>query len=108
LLLGTVLLILLGGCGPGLPFTQHPDPNAAAAVQQAGPLVQDCQARFKAYLKATPVKWDGAGPSITRTDETISIRLEAEPTAATTIDPIDYHCDYDTKTGQLDSDGRVP
>jgi hypothetical protein len=106
LLLSATVLTLLGGCGPGWPFSQHPDPNAAQAVQQAQPLVQDCQARFKGWLGATPVKWD-AGPIITRADGTISIRLEAEPTAQTAIDAVDYRCDYDDKTGQLDTAGPV-
>ena len=106
LLPSAALLIALGGCGPGLPFSQHPDPNAAAAVQQAGPLVQDCQARFKGWLGATPAKWD-TGPTITRADDTVSIRLEAQPTAPTAIDAIDYHCDYDSKTGELESAGPV-
>jgi hypothetical protein len=106
LLLSAAVPILLGGCGPGLPFSQHPDPNAAQAVVQAGPEVQDCQARFKAWLGATPVKWD-TGPTITRTEETVSIRLEAQPTAPTVIDPVDYHCDYDGKSGELSSAGPV-
>ncbi len=106
LLLSAALQTTLGGCGLGLPFSQHPDPYAAQAVQQAGPEVQDCQARFKAWLGATPVKWD-TGPTITRADDTVSIRLEAQPTAPTANDAVDYHCDYDGKTGELSSAGPV-
>jgi hypothetical protein len=106
LLLSAALLIPLGGCGLGWPFGQHPDPNAAQTAQQAGPLVQDCQARFQSWLGTTPVRWD-TGPIITRADETVSIGLEAQPTASTAIDAIDYHCDYDAKSGQLDSAGPV-
>jgi hypothetical protein len=103
-LLGAAMLALLAGCGPGLPFSQHPDPNAAQTVQQADPLVQDCQGRFRTSLGKTPVKWD-TGPTITHTGETVSIRLEAQPTAETAIDPVQYSCDY--TNGQLDTAGPV-
>jgi hypothetical protein len=104
LLLSVAMLIVLSGCGLGWPFSQHPDPNAAQTVQQAEPLVQDCRGRFKSWLGATAVKWD-TGPSITHTGETISIRLEAQPTAPTAIDPVQYSCDYEN--GQFVTAGPV-
>ena len=94
LLLSAAVLPLLAGCGLGWPFTQHPDPNAAQAVQQAGPLVTDCQGRFKSWLGATDVQWQ-TGPIITRTGNTVSIRLEAQPTSSTAIDALHYGCEYE-------------
>jgi len=105
-LLITAMLAVLAGCGPGLPFSQHPDPNAAKAVVDAQPLVLDCQSRFKTWLGSTPVISDStAAPSITRTDETLSIRLEAIPTGTNAIDPLQFNCDYDN--GQLTTAGPV-
>ena len=104
ILMGAAMLALLSGCGPGLPFSQHPDPNAAQTVQQADPLVQDCQGRFKTWLGTTPVKWE-AGPTITHTGDGVNIRLEAQPTAPNAIDPLQFSCDY--TSGQLDTAGPV-
>jgi hypothetical protein len=104
LLLSAAMLTVLSGCGLGWPFGQHPDPNAAQAVQQSAPLVQDCQGRFKTWLGATPAKQD-TGPTITRSGDVISIRLEAESSSPTAIDAIQFHCDYEN--GQLDSAGPV-
>jgi hypothetical protein len=105
-LLITAMPALLAGCGPGLPFSQHPDPNAAQVVVDAQPLVLDCQSRFRTWLGSTPVIWDGtAAPSITRTEETISIRLEAIPTGSNALDPLQFSCDYDN--GQFNTAGPV-
>ena len=104
--LSAATLTLLAGCGPGLPFSQHPDPYAAQTVAQAEPLVEDCRSRFKTWLANTPVSWEGgAGPSITHAGESVSIRLEAQPISPTAIDPIQFSCQYDN--GQLDSAGQV-
>jgi hypothetical protein len=105
--LSAAALALLAGCGPGLPFTQHPDPNAAQTVIQAGPMVQDCEGRFKKWLGTTPVTWDReAGPTITRTGDSVSIRLAAMPTAPSAIDPLQYSCNYDGS--ETVSAGPVP
>ena len=105
-LLITAMPALLAGCGPGLPFSQHPDPNAAQAVVDAQPLVLDCQSRFKTWLGGTPVICDGtAAPSITRTEESVSIRLEAIPTGPNALDPLLFNCDYDN--GQFATAGPV-
>jgi|GEM_PF-5165016 hypothetical protein len=107
-LLSAGLLAALADCegGLGLPFTQHPDPAAAEAVASTEPLVQDCRSRFKTWLGKTPVNWEGgAGPSITRTGESVNIRLEALPTGPEAIDPIEFSCDYDN--GQFDTAGPV-
>jgi hypothetical protein len=105
-LLITAMLAGLADCGPGLPFSQHPDPNAAQAVVDAQPLVLDCQNRFKSWLGSTPVISDGtAAPSITRTDETVSIRLEAIPNGTNAIDLLLFNCDYEN--GQLATAGPV-
>jgi hypothetical protein len=107
ILLCAVALAALNGCGLGWPLSQHPDPNAAQAVAQAGPLVQDCQGRFQSWLGATAVKWDDAGPTITRTGEAISIRLAAQPTGPQAIDAVQFSCDYDNG-GTLSLAGPVP
>ena len=104
-MLSAAALALLAGCAPGLPFMHHADPDAAAAVEQTQSLVQDCQGRFETWLGTTPVTRD-TGPSITRTGEIVSIRLEAQPTAAEAIDPVQYNCDY--VDGQLAAAGPVP
>jgi hypothetical protein len=91
------MLTALTGCGLGWPMTQHPDPNAAEAVAQAEPLVKDCQNRFQSWLGKTAVKWD-TGPTITRTGDAVSIRLEAMPTAPDAIDPVQFSCEYDSGT----------
>ncbi|MGB8840872.1 MAG: hypothetical protein WCC64_07350 [Aliidongia sp.] len=106
-LLSAATLALLAGCGPGWPLGQHPDPNAAQTVRQAEPLVQDCERRFKSWLGTTAVTWDGgANPSITRTGDSVSIRLAAMPTESTAIDPLQYSCDYDG--GETVTAGPVP
>jgi hypothetical protein len=105
-LLITAMPALLAGCGPGLPFSQHPDPNAAQTVLDTQPLVQDCQSRFKTWLGSTAVVWDGIpAPSITRTDAAVTIRLEAIPTGTNAIDPLQFSCDYDN--GQFNAAGPV-
>jgi len=105
-LLAAALPLLLGGCGLGWPFTQHPDPYAAEAVQQSQPLVEDCRGRFKTWLGATPVNWEtGTGPIITRAEQVITIRIEAQPTSPTAIDAVQYSCQYDN--GQLQAAGPV-
>jgi predicted small lipoprotein YifL len=106
ILLCAAALVALNGCGLGWPLSQHPDPNAAQAVQQAGPLVQDCQDRFQSWLGKTAVKWD-TGPTITRTGDAVNIRLEAQPTAPEAIDAVQFSCDYDNG-GQLSLAGPVP
>jgi hypothetical protein len=105
-LLITAMPALLADCGPGLPFSQHPDPNAAQTVLDAQPLILDCQSRFKTWLGGTPVLWDGTpAPSITRMEETVNIRLEAIPIGTNAIDPLQFTCDYDN--GQFAAAGPV-
>jgi hypothetical protein len=102
--LGLAALLLPAGCGPGLPFNQYPDPNAAAAVEETKPLVDDCRGRFATELAGTPAE-EQSSPLITRDDEIVSVRLEAQPTGPDAIDPVQFACTYEK--GELTLAGRV-
>lgn len=102
--LGLAALGLLAGCGPGLPFNQYPDPNAAAAVEETRPLVEDCRSRFATELAGTPAE-EQSSPLITRDAEIVTVRLEAQPTGPDAIDPVQFGCTYEK--GELTVSGRV-
>jgi hypothetical protein len=86
---------ILGGCISGLPWSHRPDPDAAAALQQAEPMVAECRRHFLADLKGAAMRVD-SGPTVVRDGTITTVRLDALPPDPTSDSGKIYSCEFDS------------